>query len=354
DTTKPTAIFQAPGKGRHYTVSIALTGSIIANAQNHELKTALAGQIARAAAVFCVDEIVVFNDGQSHSRDEHHGRHQHQENRFNNNDAQAEDEHTGWSDPDHFLVHLLSYLECPPHLRRRLFPIHPNLRTAGSLPSLDMPHHLRQHEWCEYREGVTLPPTSQNQQRTVVDVGLKTTVEMDTLIKPNTRVTHKLPAQPPRKDDSSPLKAEIVDPTTPRTEAGFYWGYDVRSAPSLSSVFTECPFEGGYDVSIGTSERGNVLSSVLPLDLVSSRHAKDFDDNALHRLPDSFTHLLLVFGGVAGLEAAAAADEDLARQGVKPESVSELFDAWVNVCPGQGSRTIRTEEAVWLGLAAFR
>lgn len=34
--------------------------------------------------------------------------------------------------------------------------MHPNLRTAGALPSLDMPHHPRSDEWCDYREGVVV------------------------------------------------------------------------------------------------------------------------------------------------------------------------------------------------------
>lgn len=62
--------------------------------------------------------------------------------------------------------------------------------------------------------------------------------------------------------------------------------------------------------------------------------------------------MLLVFGGVAGLEAAARADEELAGLGV--EDPGTLFEYWVNVCPGQGSRTIRTEEALWLGLMGLR
>ena len=48
--------------GRSYTVSLALPGSIIDNAQSAELRTYLAGQIARAAAVFNIDEVVVFNE----------------------------------------------------------------------------------------------------------------------------------------------------------------------------------------------------------------------------------------------------------------------------------------------------
>lgn len=46
------------GPGVPYTVSIALPGSIVANAQSAELRTYLAGQIARAAAVFNVSEVV--------------------------------------------------------------------------------------------------------------------------------------------------------------------------------------------------------------------------------------------------------------------------------------------------------
>lgn len=48
--------------GRAYTVSVALPGSVLDNAQSTELRTYLAGQIARACVVFCVDEIVVFDE----------------------------------------------------------------------------------------------------------------------------------------------------------------------------------------------------------------------------------------------------------------------------------------------------
>lgn len=48
--------------GRPYTLSVALPGSILDNAQSPELRTYLAGQIARACAIFCVDEIVVFDE----------------------------------------------------------------------------------------------------------------------------------------------------------------------------------------------------------------------------------------------------------------------------------------------------
>jgi hypothetical protein len=55
---------------------------------------------------------------------------------------------------------------------------------------------------------------------------------------------------------------------------------------------------------------------------------------------ESFKHLLIVFGRVAGLEPAVANDPDLATKGLGKSNTSELFDAWVNLVPRQGSRTI--------------
>lgn len=43
-------------------MSIALPGSILDNAQSPELRTYLAGQIARACAVFQVDEVIIFDE----------------------------------------------------------------------------------------------------------------------------------------------------------------------------------------------------------------------------------------------------------------------------------------------------
>ena len=56
-----------------------------------------------------------------------------------------------------------------------------------------------------------------------------------------------------------------MSPSAPRTEHGLYWGYSVRVAPSFSAVFTQSPFKDGYDVTIGTSERGSSVDElVLP------------------------------------------------------------------------------------------
>jgi predicted SPOUT superfamily RNA methylase MTH1 len=54
---------------------------------------------------------------------------------------------------------------------------------------------------------------------------------------------------------------------------------------------------------------------------------------------------------VAGLEATVKASTDL---GVSEAKTHSLFDVWLNVCPDQGSRTIRTEEAILITLARLR
>ena len=252
-----------------------------------------------------------------------------------------------------------------------------------------MPHHLRAHEWCQYREAVTIDtpsvsattaivtngtgasnPTTKKHPKanpqpttptTLIETGLPQKTLLPISIPPNTRVPLKyLSATPPTPASSSsePLPATAVSPDAPRAEAGYYWGYQIRRASSLAAVFTESTYDDGYDVTIGTSERGVPLSSILDSAPPPSSSPDSSDDGPS---PDpkkpplpipNFRHLLIVFGGVAGLEAAVKADEELVRMGVvEPEG---LFDYWVDLCPGQGSRTIRTEEAVWIGLMGLR
>ena len=60
-------------------------------------------------------------------------------------------------------------------------------------------------------------------------------------------------------------------------------------------------------------------------------------------------HLLIVFGGLKGLEYSLECDE-----GLQVNDVNLLFHHYVNMCPQQGSRTIRTEEAVLITLSSLR
>ena len=45
----------------------------------------------------------------------------------------------------------------------------------------------------------------------------------------------------------------------PFLQTSTYWGYSVRVANTLEAVFDECPYEGGYDFKLGTSDKGNII-----------------------------------------------------------------------------------------------
>uniref|UniRef100_A0A0D9W2Y4 Uncharacterized protein n=1 Tax=Leersia perrieri TaxID=77586 RepID=A0A0D9W2Y4_9ORYZ len=282
------------GPNRKTTVSIAVAGSIIDNAQSLELATRLAGQIARAATVFRIDEVVVFDSTPS-SLD---------------NSSRGDGEESG----ARFLVRILEYLETPQYLRRRLFPMHKNLKLVGLLPPLDAPHHVRKHEWSEFREGVTLD--GDRSMGTFVDVGLSKNVLVEQMLEPGKRVTVAMGTD---RDITTSCKRKVVPSSSPRDAMELYWGYKVRYATNLSGVFSDSPYKEGYDYIIGTSEHGKSISSselILP----------------------SFRHLLIAFGGLAGLEECIEEDRNL-----KGKGVNDVFDTYLNTCPSQGSRTIRTE-----------
>ncbi|KAJ7954920.1 Methyltransferase C9orf114 protein [Quillaja saponaria] len=294
------------------TVSIAVPGSIIDNAQSLELATRLAGQIARAATIFRIDEVVVF-DNKSFPVEGLNTA---------SNDISDEDE-SGAA----FLIRILRYLETPQYLRKALFHWHNSLKFVGLLPPLDAPHHLRKHEWGPYREGVTLKERASNSVGSLVDVGLSKPVVVDQILEPGKRFTVVMGAN---RNLDTDLPHQVVSSSKPREEAGNYWGYRVRYAHNMSSVLKDCTYKGGYDHLIGTSEHGEIINSS---DLT---------------IP-SFRHLLIAFGGLAGLEECVEEDNNL-----KGNNVRDVFHSYLNTCPSQGSRTIRTEEAIFISLQYFR
>ncbi|KAF1831805.1 DUF171-domain-containing protein [Decorospora gaudefroyi] len=376
DTSKPTAIFQ-PTAGRDWTVTIALPGSWTLNAKKPDHKTVLVGRIARFAAIYCVDEIVVFDDDPSNVDSKVVDPKYIREGRSKQEvlDSILEQDEA-WQNPDQFMYHLLSFAECPPHLRREIFQEHQNLKWVGNLPSMDMPHHLRSHEWCRYREGVVTgrapaPSSTPNKSKkskasqveyAYVDCGLPHPVRVpipeETSLEQGMRTTVRFAnadADPPpawphlSQQDCENLQAVACAASLPREEVGYYWGYTVRRAPSLSAVFSECEYKDGYDFCIGTSERGQSVYS-----FTSGAGTSSANGAPAVKAPDSFKHLLLVFGGQAGIEPAVANDPALVARGLGKGSAGTLFDAWINLVPRQGSRTIRTEEAVSIGLAALK
>ena len=238
---------------------------------------------------------------------------------------------------------------------------------------------MRMDEKSRFREGVVLRPKRPNPSDhirsshteamagSMVDVGLRHPIRIDRKLPPNIRVTVEID---PKKSRKSKIRGHVVRPATPRTECGIYWGYDVRLATSLSEVWTGCPYTdtrgsssgtsnsssgsgsgataapvGGYDLVIGTSENGMVPGS--PEALAAAEEVGGGSKGGVVALKP-FRHLLIVFGGLSGLESVVDADEQL---NVSKEDTSSLFDMYLNTCPSQGSRTIRTEEALLITMS---
>jgi predicted SPOUT superfamily RNA methylase MTH1 len=343
-------------KPRYSTLSIALPGSVLSNCQTRELRTLLVGQIARAATIYHVDEIIVFDDklGKDNSKYDNNNRNggswrdfkrrgkqdqdrdtekQEEKTPDTENDKGKEQEETRERRPrsnnQEYMARLLQYCECPQYLRRNFFPMHPDLQFAGLLAPIDAPHHVREGDRSKYREGIVMKKYSPS-GNSFVNCGIRNRpVEIDRKLTPGIRCTVQL--DPAAYGKAAQIKGTVVSPSAPREDDGTYWGYITRIADSINDVFENCPFsEAGYDLKMGTSERGS----------------KSVEDKSFG-LP-KFRHSLLVFGGVAGIEECVDADESIKIPGA---SSSKLFDLWLNTCPFQGSRTIRTEEAVMISLA---
>lgn len=162
--------------GRNSTISIAVAGSTVEHAQSIEAAVAIAGQIARAAVIFNVEEIVVYDD----------------------TPGSLDQKGKTVSASAAFLARVLQYLDTPPYLRSELMPGNkPEYQAADKLPPLLAPHHIRGKEWKPYREGIV--KTSEAGQGSFVDVGLDRNVFVEGELPLGMRVTVHLGLQPQTK-----------------------------------------------------------------------------------------------------------------------------------------------------------
>ena len=83
---------------------------------------------------------------------------------------------------------------------------------------------------------------------------------------------------------------------------------------------------------IGTSDVGRIIDFV------------DFKEEK------PFKHALVFFGGLEGIEGIIEQEEEST---LKVKEIESLFDMYLNTCPEQGARTIRTEDAIILSMAAI-
>jgi predicted SPOUT superfamily RNA methylase MTH1 len=217
-------------------------------------------------------------------------------------------------DESHLVRIILEYIDTPQYLRKRLYRKKEELSFAGILPPLRAPHHPLEHRpkyipLGSFREGVML---FQSDGENLVDIGMQQPIA----------TTGRTPSRGSRVtvqvNSIRPLKGRIVK----AKDVGLYWGYKVHLVKRLSEVVDREDF----DLTIGTSRKGEKYLDVherLRGSWVSSRN------------------ILMVYG------SPHKGIEDI----MKAQGQNVQLDYNVNMIPGQGSATVRTEEALHASLA---
>ena len=271
-------------------IVIAVPVSFISDVPHLREKTLKIGLIGRAAAIFRVNEIIVFPDiltiNQKRDRN--------------------------------LIAMLLAYMETPQYLRKRLFKIKPELKYAGILPPLRTPHHplvkhTRELKVGEYREGAVL---SVNDSGSIVDIGVERHALLpDQHLPINKRITVKITQLGKRPRVVLAKQSEIED----------YWGYKVTTS---KASFGQIVQSRNYDLVVATSKLG------APLAEVSGRLAKRWRKAC---------NVLVAFGAPAQGLHGIVAQEKL--------RLDDVADFVVNTIPSQRTETVRTEEALYASLA---
>ena len=275
---------------RAHELCVAIPASFVSDVPHLREKTFRIGLVGRAVSIFRVDEVIVFTDMPK----------------------------TDQSRDINLISTILSYMETPQYLRKRLFKIQPELQYAGVLPPLRTLHHPLANRTAdlkigEFREGAVI---GYSKEDTLVDVG----VEQPALVagiklQTNTRVTVKITGlgkQP---------KAILAN----HKEIKTYWGYRV----TVSQVpFGQMVKKKLFDLVVATSHRGK------PIDTIMDELVKSWKQS--HKI-------LLAFGASTQGLFEIAMHERL--------KLEDLANFIVNTIPDQGTETVRTEEAVYASLA---
>jgi hypothetical protein len=273
-------------------LTLAIPASFISDIPHPREKTSRVGIIARAAATFRVEEIIIYRDRPNEEQ----------------------------GDEVEFITTILRYVETPQYLRKLLFPANPMLRYAGVLPPLRTPHHpLEKRSWRlkpgEFREGVV---TRRRGEGVDIEIGTERPAILPESLQRGTRLTVEVVDVSRRG-----IRVRRVDPS----EIGIYWGYRVSdSNPTLGEVTKK----GFFDLVIMTSRWGKPLTEAIEDIKARWREAQN---------------ALIAFGS-----PKEGVREMMAQEGM---DVDEAGDFVLNTIPLQGVETVRTEEAVWATLAVL-
>jgi hypothetical protein len=291
----------APDRGSP-DLTILIPSSLTEETRDRRIKTYKVGQIARAASVFRVEKIIIYRDPKF--------------------------------DDSRFIDLLLRYAETPQYLRKHLFPLQEELKHAGVLPPLRTLHHPIESRSSnlnegEFRVGVVVPgPQKKKSEKKVgsdksawVDIGIDSPVRLEApsrKVRTGERVNVRIFSR-------RPIQAKLVT----KDEIPMYWGYRTAVEDSLSGALEK-------------------ITEECALIIATSRQGKLLDNTYLAQIGDrtkQSNNTAVVFGSPRqGIETI------LANEG---SELSDFHCEVLNTIPGQGTATVRTEEAVWATLSVL-
>jgi predicted SPOUT superfamily RNA methylase MTH1 len=272
-------------------LAIAIPASVISDTPHLREKTAKTGLIGRAAAIFNVDEIIVYSDNAKVNQ----------------------------SKEIDLIATLLAYMETPQYLRKRLFMLEPRLQFAGVLPPLRTPHHplnskAKNLKVGEYREGVVL---SKTREGALVDIGVENLALMrERQFAVGKRLTLRI----------TKVADQVEVQTVSLDEIPYYWGYAVSAERSFRKIVEN----GKFDLTIATSKIGASFTEMAGK--MGERWKKA-------------NNILVGFG------APTRGLHEIVRD--EGANLNALVDFVVNTVPRQGTETVRTEEAILASLAVL-
>lgn len=198
------------------TLSIALPDSSLSDEITQKEKSAKVSKIARACAIFQIDEVFIYHETMGEKSDAL------------------------------LMVTILKYLETPQYFRRNLYPKMDLLKYSGVLHPLNIPSHSKISDPAkiksgDIREGIVISIKGKK----FVDTGIKHLVQYFGKEKIGQRITVQF------KTGSPDFAIKEIS----RDDVKVYWGYKVKERGSLLSLLST--WDGNI---ILTSRKGKIIS----------------------------------------------------------------------------------------------
>lgn len=214
--------------------AILIPSSLNMESRDRRESTLKIGQIARAAAVFRMNRIVIYRDPE-------------------HNDSR-------------FIEMVLRYMDTPQYLRKMLIPRREELRHVGMLPPLRTAHHPIKSESLkigELRVGAVVESVGSD-GGVWVEIGINRPIPL--------RTEEKIPVGQRlnvRIFSQQPLAAEPVDPL----DIPHYWGFETEIVESLEGRLAAMHAQGACIVL--TSRKGKALTPDLLSKMGQQGHKRD-------------------------------------------------------------------------------